>query len=148
MAEENFKAFQKALNNNLIETQKGDVHSNLILHLDKPEGQTRITYALMGTGTRVKANCVAIPNEAYKGKPCFDIGVATCKKFRRQGHAETVLKMAIDELKNGLQRNGTKEFYLEFKVDKNNEASHKLCQKFSDEIVETSNGTNYLKLIK
>jgi ribosomal protein S18 acetylase RimI-like enzyme len=148
IAEANFKAFKKALNKNLIKTQKGDIHSDLVCHVDSPEGESRLTYALMDSGSRVKAVCVAVPNQPYKEKPCFDIGVATFEKFRKQGHGKSVLQKAIDELKSGLNRNGIEEFYIELKVDKDNEASHKLCQYFSDEIVETKIGRTYLKLIK
>ncbi|MEZ8056291.1 hypothetical protein, partial [Vibrio atlanticus] len=68
-------------------------------------------------------------------------------KFRKQGHAEIILNKAIDELRNGLGRNNIAEFYIELKVDKGNEASHKLCQKFADETIESESSTNYLKLI-
>lgn len=146
-AELAFNEFQKALNNKLISLDKCSVHSDLSVHFDKPQGQARYTYALMATGTRIKASCVAVPSDVYKGKLCFDVGVTTFKKFRNQGHATTVLTKAIDELKHGLNRNGIKEFYVELKVDKDNEASHKLCRKFADDMIETELGTNYLKLV-
>ncbi|MGC9535280.1 hypothetical protein [Vibrio atlanticus] len=146
-AELAFSAFQKALNNNLIETQKGEVHSDILVHLDSPEGKPRFTYALMATGTRIKSSCVAVMGEPYNQKPCFDIGVTTFHKFRKQGHAEIILNKAIDELRNGLGRNNIAEFYIELKVDKGNEASHKLCQKFADETIKSESSTNYLKLI-
>ncbi|WP_192021469.1 GNAT family N-acetyltransferase [Shewanella sp. WPAGA9] len=146
-AELAFSAFQKALNNNLISLDKCEVHKDLLVHFDQPHGQTRFTYAMMATGTRIKASCVAVQGDPYKGKLCFDVGVTTFKKFRKQGHGTSVLAKAIDELKNGLSRNGVKAFYIELKVDKDNEASHKLCRKFADEIIETEQGTNYLKLV-
>lgn len=146
-AELAFNEFQRALNHNLISLDKCEVHKDLFMHFDQPQGQTRYTYALMATGTRIKASCVVMPGDEYKGKICFDVGVATFKKFRKQGHATAVLTKAIDELKNGLNRNGIKEFYIELKVDKDNQASHNLCRKFADETVETETGTNYLKLV-
>ncbi|GAM73636.1 hypothetical protein JCM19241_3091 [Vibrio ishigakensis] len=106
-AELAFNEFQRALNHNLISLDKCEVHKDLFMHFDQPQGQTRYTYALMATGTRIKASCVVMPGDEYKGKICFDVGVATFKKFRKQGHATAVLTKAIDELKNGLkpQRN-------------------------------------------
>lgn len=146
-AELAFAAFQKAINKNLISLSKCEIHPELFLHADQPQGVVRYTYALMGTGTRVKASCVAVQGDAYKGKLCFDVGVTTFKKFRNQGHGTAVLVQAIDELKNGLSRHGIDEFYIELKVDKDNEASHKLCQKFADDTIDTEAGTNYLKLV-
>lgn len=148
IAEKNFEEFQKAWNKKIIDYQKGDIHDDIILHMDRPEGQLRLTYGLIGTGLRLKATCVAVPTDPHKEKPCFDIGVATLRKFRRQGHGKLVLEKVIDELKNGLNRNGTKEFYIELKVDKANEVSHKLCRYFSDETIEHEMGTTYLKLIE
>ena len=148
IAEKNFSEFQRALNKKLIEYQKGDIHDDIIVHMDKPQGNLRFTYGLIGAGSRLKASCVAVPSEPYKEKLCFDIGITTLEKFRRQGHGKLILQKAIDELKNGLNRNGTKEFYIELKVDSENEASHNLCRNFSDEIIEKEKGIIYLKLIK
>ena len=148
IAEQNFNEFQRALNKNLIEYQKGDIHEDIIFHVDQPDGHVRLTYGLIGSGSRLKASCVAVPTDPYKEKPCFDIGLATFKKFRRQGHGKLILEKVIDELKNGLSRNGTKEFYIELKVDKGNEASHNLCRHFSDESIDNEISTTYLKLIK
>ncbi|MFA0465435.1 GNAT family N-acetyltransferase [Vibrio breoganii] len=146
-AELAFEQFQKALNNNLISLDKCETHNDLFVHFDQPEGHARFTYAIKATGTRIKAYCVAVSGDPYKEKFCFDVGVATFKKFRNQGNGTAVLSKAIDELKNGLARNGIKEFYIELKVDRDNQASHKLCKKFADEEIETEQGTNYIKLI-
>jgi ribosomal protein S18 acetylase RimI-like enzyme len=148
IAEKNFSEFQRALNKKLIECQKGDIHDDIIFHMDKLQGSLRFTYGLIGAESRLKASCVVIPSNPYKEKPCFDIGLATLEKFRRQGHGESILQKSIDELKNGLNRNGITEFYIELKVDSGNEASHNLCRKFSDEVIEKENGRIYLKLIK
>ncbi|AUI88829.1 hypothetical protein BS333_20865 (plasmid) [Vibrio azureus] len=147
-AELGLTIFQKALNKNLIKTQKGEIHPEIQVYSDTPKGKPRFSYALMATGTRVKSFCVAIVGEPYKKKLCFDIGVSTFHKFRKQGNAETILMKAIEELKYGLSRNNITEFYIELKVDKENEASHKLCQKFADETIMSEKSTNYLKLIK
>ncbi|MEZ8990125.1 GNAT family N-acetyltransferase [Vibrio breoganii] len=146
-AELAFEQFQKAINNNLISLDKCETHDDLVMHFDQPGGQARFTYAMKATGTRIKAYCVAVSGDQYKDKVCFDVGVATFKKFRNQGHATTVLTKAIDELKHCLARNGINEFYIELKVDKDNQASHKLCRKFADEEIETEQGINYLKLV-
>ncbi|CAM4439764.1 GNAT family N-acetyltransferase [Vibrio agarivorans] len=142
-----FTVFQRAINKNLISLTKCELHEDLYMHFDQPESQTRFSYALLANGGRVKAYCVAVLGQQYEGKLCFDVGVTTFKKFRSQGHGTAVLMKAIDELKNGLSRNGVKEFYIELKVDKGNEVSHKLCRKIADDTVETEAGTNYLKLV-
>jgi GNAT superfamily N-acetyltransferase len=148
IAEKNFSEFQRALNKKLIECQKGDIHDDIIFHMDKPQGSSRFTYGLIGAESRLKASCVVMLSNPYKGKPCFDIGLATLEKFRRQGYGKSILQKSIDELKNGLSRNGITEFYIELKVDSGNEASHNLCRKFSDEVIENEKGRIYLKLIK
>ncbi|MGY3852837.1 GNAT family N-acetyltransferase [Aeromonas aquatilis] len=147
-AEIAFKAFQKALNNNLIKTDAGAIHKKLRVHMDRPEGQIRFTYALMATGTRIKASCVAVNTDQYKEKPCFDVGVTTLKKFRGKGFGQEVLSKSIDEMKQGFFRNGISEFYLELKVDKDNIASHSLCKKFADEIIDNGTSTTYMKHVK
>ncbi|HDZ9207734.1 TPA: hypothetical protein RUZ11_003595 [Vibrio cholerae] len=146
-AEIAFKAFQKALNENLINTERGDLHKDLIVHMDRPQGQPRFTYALMATGTRIKSSCVVVISAPYKGKPCFDVGVTTLEKFRGQGFAREVLSKSIDEMKHGFARNGILEFYLEFKVDQNNIASNSLCKKIADEVIDNGASTTYMKLV-
>lgn len=147
-AEVAFKVFQKAINDNLIKTEAGAIHKDLRVHMDRPEGQIRFTYALMATGTRIKASCVAVNTEPYKEKPCFDVGVTTFKKFRGQGFAQEVLAKSIDEMKQGCVRNGISEFYLELKVDKDNVASHSLCKKIADEIIDNGTSTTYMKHVR
>ncbi|MDX7876775.1 GNAT family N-acetyltransferase [Aeromonas veronii] len=147
-AEIAFKAFQKALSENLIKTDNGKIHNDLKVYMDKPQGQVRFTYALMATGTRIKSSCVAVITDPYKGKPCFDIGVTTLAKFRGKGFAKEVLNKSIDEMKHGFGRNGISEFYLELKVDKHNVASHKLCEKIADEVIDNDISTTYMKLAK
>jgi hypothetical protein len=144
-----FNAFQKALSNNLIKTDNGAVHKELRVHMDSPEGNVRFTYALMATGsTRIKSSRVAVNTDQYKGKPCFDIGITTLKKYRGKGLAKEVLEKSIDELKLGFARNGLFEFYLELKVDKDNVASHSLWKKVSDEIIDNGTSTTYIKHVK
>lgn len=143
-----FKEFQKALRNNLIKTDNGTIHNDLQVYADRPEGNIRFTYALMATATKIKSSCVAVNTDAYKGKPCFDIGITTSEEFRRNGFAQEVLEKSIDELKQGLARNGIPEFYLELKVDKDNIASHSLCKKISDETKNNGSSTTYMKLVK
>ena len=147
IAQKNFDEFKRAISKGLIKYQVGEIHSDIIVHIDQPEGTPRFTYGLMGSGSRLKASCVAVTSPPYNGKQCFDVGVATFEKFRKQGHGKLILKKAIDELKNGLNRNGINEFYVELKVDEGNEASHRLCNYFCDETIDKDTGKIYLKLI-
>lgn len=147
IAEKNFDEFKRAISKGLIKCQQGDIHSDILVHVDRPGGTPRLTYGLMGSGSRLKASCVAVTSAPYNGKPCFDVGVATFEKFRKQGHGKLILEKTIDELRNGLNRNGINEFYIELKVDEGNEASHRLCNHFCDETIEKDTGRIYLKLI-
>jgi GNAT superfamily N-acetyltransferase len=148
IAEKNFDEFKRAISKDLIKCQQGEIHSDILVHVDRPDGTPRFTYGLMGSSSRLKASCVAVTSAPYNGKQCFDVGVATFEKFRKQGHGKLILEKAIDELKNGLNRNGINEFYIELKVDEGNEASHRLCNHFCDETIDKDTGRIYLKLIK
>lgn len=147
IAQKNFDEFQKALNKDLIRYQMGELHKDLIVFSDSPNGEHRITYGLKGSGSRLKASCVAVLNDSFNGKTCFDVGVATFKKFRQQGHGKLILEKAISELKHGLSMKGIDSFYVELKVDRDNEASHKLCRPFADEAIEKEDATIYIKLV-
>ena len=147
-AEVAFNAFQQALNANLIQTESGAIHKDLIVHMDSPQGAIRLTYALMDSAKNIKSSCVVVLTDPYKEKPCFDVGITTSKEFRGQGFAKDVLNKCIDEMKYGFARNGISEFYLEFKVDKNNIASHSLCKIFANEIIDNDISTTYMKLVK
>ncbi|CAM2927653.1 hypothetical protein [Vibrio rarus] len=146
-AEFAFSDFQKALNNNSIFTDKGELYPDIIVYLDQPDGETRYSYALMGTGTRVKALCVATVKDSAADSLNFDIEIATFQKFRKQGHATAVFEKAMAELKNGLARNSITSFSVNFHVDSDNEAGHALCQKLTDTVSETEQGKVYQLLI-
>lgn len=142
-----FNSFQSALNEGAIQTFSGIIHKELRAHTDTPEGVLRFTYALMDTGTKIKSSCVAIMSEKYKDKPCFDIGITTAEEFRNNGFAKQILTQAMDELKDILSKNGVSEFYLEMKVDNDNDFSHKLCSKLADDTLVNVNSITYMRLI-
>ncbi|GAD79496.1 hypothetical protein [Vibrio ezurae] len=146
-AELTFSAFQKALNTNRIDVAKGELNSDMLVYLDQPEGETRYTYALMASGTRVKAICIATVKDASAENLCLDVQIATFHKFRQQGHATAVFEKALDELKNGLSRNNIHSFSMTFAVDGDNIAGHALCEKLSDEVQDTESGKTYLKKV-
>jgi len=148
IAKSNLRAFKNALSKNLISLEKGEVHDDIVFHADKPNGEDRITYGLMGNNSILKAACVVVLSEPYKGKPCFDTGISTVTRFQRQGHGKLVLEKSIDELKNGLARSKIEEFYIELKVDNDNEPSRRLCSRFTDETISKENVTIYMLLVQ
>ncbi|CAM4262159.1 MULTISPECIES: N-acetyltransferase [Vibrio] len=146
-AELTFSAFQKALNTNRIDVAKGELNSDMLVYLDQPEGETRYTYALMASGTRVKALCVATVKESAVDNLSLEVEVATFHKFRQQGHATAVLEKALAELKNGLSRNSIDSFSITLNVDSDNVAGHAFCKKFADEVKDTDTGKSYFKKV-
>lgn len=53
-----------------LESQPGDIHKNIRVILDEPNGQRRLTYAKIEHG-RVKAMAIFAPVEPTNGTPCF-----------------------------------------------------------------------------
>jgi ribosomal protein S18 acetylase RimI-like enzyme len=148
MAERNFEEFQYAIKKQLITCEHGDVHNDLFVYVDAHDGVDRYTYGILSNSSDLQASCVFVSAPSYKGKPCFSTGVATKINLRRRGVGKQILGKSIDELKNGLKSHGINEFYVEMQVDQDNEASHRLCEPFCDEIIDKGVGKIYLKLIR
>ncbi|MNE81585.1 hypothetical protein D3C80_1782480 [compost metagenome] len=96
--------------------------------LDRPNGETRITYAMVDFG-RVRAFVTYVSADPVHGVPCFGVGYAVPEKFRRQGLAAKIIDKSIDEMKHGLARNGIQKFYIEAVVGESNIASRKVAEK-------------------
>lgn len=119
-------SFQRALLEGNIRLQAGELDRGLFVHADSPTtGVSRITYVRMD-GATVSAFATFVTTEPINGLPCFQVGVAVPVPYRSKGHAKSILKAAIAELKNGLSRNKIDSFYVESVVDVDNEASRRV----------------------
>ena len=64
-----------------------------------------------------------------------------------KGFASKALQKAIDELTNGLKRNGIDQFYLEMKVDKDNAPSNVIAKHFATEQSNEEGVNRYFKKV-
>lgn len=120
------KSFQQALIDGEVQLQRGAIDSELFVHSDRPQGETRITYARLQRQT-VTALAIAVLTERVEGIPCFQLGVAVPEAYRGQGRAKSIVEAAIIEMKNGLARNKVPEFYVEAIVGVHNKPSQRVA---------------------
>lgn len=131
------KSFQSAFSENTIQLQRGELDRELLVHMDRPNGETRLSYARM-EGRTVLALVQFIPCDPFKGEPCFSVGWAVAEVFRKQGRAREVVVAALREMRNGFNRAGVKAFWVEAIVGRDNIASHKLAEKVISQPGEAS----------
>jgi ribosomal protein S18 acetylase RimI-like enzyme len=60
--------------------------------------------------------------------PCFQIGIAVHKAYRRKGLAKRMLASSICEIHDGFRGAGHPAFYIEAVVGHDNKASQRLCE--------------------
>lgn len=119
---------QIALDNRAVQLIPCEIHRELGVIADTPNGKTRFTYALM-KGKEVKAVSLFVLVEPIDGTPCFTIGYAVVENERSKGVGTKIVKQGIDELQNGFKRNGISEIYIEAIISKANEDSNRLAKK-------------------
>ncbi len=118
--------FEPALKRGELEIERGRIDPSLIVHMDLPQGKTRITYARM-QGDSVIGIAIIIPAEFENGLPVFQIGYAVPQHLRKRGIAKKLVQAAIDEFTSGVQRAGIMHFYMEAMVGTKNVASQKVA---------------------
>lgn len=121
-----FRTFEPALKSGTLKVQRGTVDPELIIHLDEPNGQWRMTYARM-RGSSVSAIAIILSAESEDGLPVFQIGYAVPQHLRKRGMGKEIAQAAIDEFTAGMARNGIVHFYLEAIVGVKNIASQKVA---------------------
>jgi hypothetical protein len=146
MATEAMNQFLYAVDQQLIDLNMGAVHPDIKVYFDQPMGETRLTYGLEVNGT-IKSVVVFAMSEPYKGAVCFDASYATCQDAQGKGLASQAFQKAIDELTNGLKRNGVEQFYLEMKVDKDNAPSNAIAKRFATEQLNEKGVNRYFKKV-
>lgn len=149
------KLFEPAFNSGELEVQRGDIHKDVIVHADSPNGNSRLTYVTM-SGTSVTSMALIVSAEFENGKPVFQIGYAVPQHLRKRGMAKAIAKAAVDEFTAGIALAGIKLFYLEAMVSVQNIGSQKVAAYlFPDavpkEIVDQESGEptlQYMALIE
>ena len=129
------KSFQQALATNTITVQRGDLDRDMLVHMDRPNEETRLSYARM-VGHTVVALVQFIPCDPVEGEPCFNVGWAVAETYRGQGWAHGAVVAAIKEMQNGFNRAGMNVFWVEAIVGEDNVASQRLAEKVLSEPVK------------
>lgn len=119
---------QKAIDAKVVKMDSCVLHSDIVIHFDRPNGENRFSYAKIVNG-EIRSFAFFVIVEPLNNLPCFNVGYAVPEKYRNQGLGTDILKRSIDELAYGFGRNNVKEFYLEAIVGKNNTPSQKLLSK-------------------
>lgn len=122
------RALQDALDNNLVEMSPCELTSEIEVHFDRPNGEYRYSYAKIQNGI-VQALVQFVVNEPLNGLPCFGIGYAVIEERRQKQLGTLVVSKSIDEMVNGLSKNGLSRFYFEAIIGRNNFASQHLAAK-------------------
>ncbi len=130
------KSFEQALRTGTISVQPGALDAEIFAHLDKPNGEPRLTYVRLD-GRTVTAMVVLIQCEPVDGEQCYNVGWAVHEKFQGQGRAAEAFKAAVNELRYGLSRHGVSAFYVEAVVDVNNKASQRVAEQVISPAVKT-----------
>jgi len=133
-------SFQKALQDREITPQRGEVHRDLLVLVDHPNGVPRFTYALPERGL-VIAVAIFVVAEPINGSPCLNAGYAVDPDFRSRGLGKVVVQKAFDELTNGFRRTRMPHLHVEAIVSTSNEPSKGLARSlFSATPTECTDG--------
>lgn len=119
---------QVALDNHHISPSPCELHKDILVEADQPNGVPRYTY-FKHSESKVQAIALFALIEPVEGIPCFQIGWATLDSVRNLGYATDVIKKSISELTNGLMRHNITTFYLEAIISSSNQPSIKLATK-------------------
>lgn len=122
------RELQKALDNNWVQLTPCDIHKEISVIVDQPNGVVRVTYALVKNGT-VRAVSLFALTEPVEGLPCFNVGYAVLEEARGKGIGTEIVRKGIEEIYRGFARNGHKEFYIEAVVGLENHASNSIAKK-------------------
>lgn len=122
------KSFQQALDAGEVHIQPGTLDGQLFVHMDRPNGETRLTYVRLER-KKVTAMVQFIPCDSVEGEPCFNVGWAVPEEIRGQGRAGEAFIAAVKELRHGFAPHGMACFWVEAIVGADNKASQRVAEK-------------------
>lgn len=125
--------FQRALEMGLLSLQPGELHKDISVALDQPNGTFRYTYAKV-EGQTVQSVAFFVYVRAIYGMGRFQVTFATAEPFRRRGLASDILAKGIEELAHGLRKQGPDSFYLDAVVPNDNEPANRVASKLISDV--------------
>lgn len=121
-------SFQQALLDGEIDLEPCSIDPKLAVHMDRPQGQMRLTYVRLSPSKIVEAMAIFTPVEPIERLPTFQVGYAVPPEYRGQGFAKAIVEAGIAEMKKGLGRNGMKTFWVEAVIGVDNLASRGVAE--------------------
>lgn len=119
---------QLALDNRVVSLSPCELHKDILVIADQPNGTPRYTYVKINED-KVQAIALFVHTESIDGTPCFQLGWATIENMRGLGFAQHVTERGIDELVNGLGMHGIEKLYIEAIISDSNKPSIKIANK-------------------
>lgn len=117
------------------ETGSGSNHSppglvgpQLFVHLDRPNGELRLTYVRL-ENSKVTALVQFIRADPVEMEPCFSVGWAVPQELWGQGRVGEAFIAAVKELRYGMAPQGMTAFWIEGVVGADNKASQRAAEK-------------------
>lgn len=145
---------QFALDSRLVFLTPCEIHKDISVIMDEPNGGLRLTYARTSNG-KVQSISIFALTESVEGVPCFQMGWATIESMRGKGLATEIVTKSIDEIRNGLRRQGAKKFYIEAVISTSNVPSNKIAKKLlsdcpvsCDDAFSGESALQYLRIIE
>ena len=121
-------SFEEALKGRVISINNCELDKKLFLHLDRPNGEVRLTYVRLDRGN-VTTMVQIVQAEPFKGDRVFNVSWSVPRDLRRQGRATQTFLAALREFRHGMTRNGLKTFWVEAVVGQDNFASQRVAEK-------------------
>jgi hypothetical protein len=91
---------QLALDNRIVSLQQCDIHKDIYVIADRPNGAFRYTYAKV-EDDKVQSIALFASTEPIEGILCFQMGWATLESLRKRGLATEMATKGVDELFSG-----------------------------------------------
>jgi RimJ/RimL family protein N-acetyltransferase len=125
---DSLRLLQQAIDEQVVGFQHCEIFPDIAVHFDKPNDVPRFTYVRMENGI-AQSIALFVMGEPVEGIHCFQMGWATVETMRRNGLATDVASKAVEELKNGMNRNGINRFYIEAIIAETNTESQRLASR-------------------
>ncbi|GIU10812.1 MULTISPECIES: hypothetical protein [unclassified Shewanella] len=148
---DSLRLLQQAINVRSVSFQNCESYPEVSVLYDTPNDTARFTYALFN-GDIAQSIALFVLTEPVEGIPCFQMGWATIENERGKGLATNIVSKGLEELKNGMKRNGISKFFIEAVISESNSESVKLASKVFTEkpssCTDSFSGDNALQFLQ